>query len=128
MERIYSTSIYSISWGRLQKLSIRKDHIMFGIFKKASAKQSLEEENERVILHHYEGSVISAEYNVDDPDEYPFHALYPQGQGKIVYTINGKIVETYEGEFDSAQYSGKGKLIKNGEVFEGIFKENKFVE
>lgn len=28
---------------------------------------------------------------------------------------------------DSSQYSGKGKLIKSGDLFEGTFEENKFV-
>ena len=30
-------------------------------------------------------------------------------------------------KFDGGQYSGQGKLTRNGEVFEGTFKKNKFV-
>ena len=39
-----------------------------------------------------------------------------------------EVVEEYEGSFDGGQYSGEGKLTKNGEVYEGLFIENKFVE
>jgi len=53
--------------------------------------------------------------------------LFPHGVGKIKYIYDGKVVEEYEGEFDGGQYSGNGKLIKNGEVFEGVFSNNKFV-
>ena len=101
---------------------------MFGIFKKDPAKQRPEEQYEELVTQHYEGSVISAEYNVNDPDEYPFHSLFPHGKGKIIYTYDEKVVESYEGEFDGGQYNGEGKLIKNGEVFEGVFKENKFIK
>ena len=100
---------------------------MFNIFKKDPAKQDPQEESGEIVTDYYEGSVISSDFNVDDPDEYPFHSLYPHGAGKIVYTRNGEVVEEYEGEFVGGQYCGQGKLIRNGEVFEGTFKENKFV-
>jgi len=77
--------------------------------------------------HYYEGSVISTGYNLDCPDEYPFHSLLPHGEGKMTYFSNGKVVEYYEGEFYGGRYSGRGQLIRNDEIFEGIFKENKFV-
>ena len=93
---------------------------MFGLFESSS-------EEDAITTHHYEGSVISSDYNLDCPEDYPFHSLCPQGEGKITYFSNGEVVEYYEGEFDGGQYSGQGKLTRNGEVFEGIFKENKFV-
>ena len=85
------------------------------------------EDYEKIVLHEYQGQVISSEYNVNDPDEYPYHALFPHGVGKIKYIYDGEVVEEYEGEFDGGQYSGKGKLTKNGKVFEGEFSNNKFV-
>ena len=86
-----------------------------------------DEEYEKIVLHEYSGQVISSEYNVDDPDSYPFHALFPHGSGTIKYIYNGEVVEQYEGEFDGGQYSGQGKMIKNGETFVGEFKKNKFI-
>ena len=101
---------------------------MFGLFKKLDPeKQRPQEEYERIVTQHYEGSVISADYNVNDPDESPFHSLCPHGFGKIVYSFNDEVVESYEGEFDGGQYDGKGKLFRKGEVFEGEFNKNKFV-
>ena len=86
------------------------------------------EDYEGIVLHEYSGQVISSEYNVNDPDDYPYHALYPHGRGKMKYIYNGEVVEQYEGEFEGGQYSGNGKLIKDGKIFEGKFKNNKFVE
>ena len=102
---------------------------MFRIFKnKEQKKQRPQEEYQHIVTQHYEGSVISSDYNVNDPDEYPFHSLFPHGTGRIVYTSYGEVVEEYEGEFKGGQYDGKGKLTKNGDLFEGKFKENKFIE
>jgi len=58
-----------------------------------------------------------------------FHSLFPHGSGTIKYIYNhhGEVVEQYEGEFDGGQYSGQGKMIKNGETFVGKFKNNKFI-
>ena len=50
---------------------------MFSLFKKDPSKQRPEEEYELTVTQHYEGSVISSDYNVNAPDEYPYHALYP---------------------------------------------------
>ena len=87
-----------------------------------------DEDYENIVLHKYEGQVLSTEYNVNDPDEYPYHNIFPHGHGKIKYIYDGEVVEEYEGSFDGGQYSGEGKLTKNGEVYEGLFIENKFVE
>lgn len=91
-------------------------------------KPMRDEDYEGIVLHEYSGQVISSEYNVNDPDDYPYHALYPHGHGMIKYIYNGEVVEQYEGEFDGGQYSGHGKLIKDGKIFEGQFRNNKFVE
>jgi hypothetical protein len=54
--------------------------------------------------------------------------LYPQGKGKIVYKYGDEILEEYEGEFESGQYNGEGKLVdRHGEILKGKFTENKFV-
>ena len=100
---------------------------MFGWLKKDPEKQMPAEEYDGIVTQHYEGSVISSEYNVNDPDEYPYHNLFPHGQGKMTYTYSGEIVESYEGEFDGGQYSGLGKLFRKGQTYEGRFEENKFV-
>jgi hypothetical protein len=100
---------------------------MFKLLKKLQGAQSPAEDYEKIMLHEYQGQVISSEYNVNDPYEYPYHALFPHGDGKIKYIYDGEVVEEYEGEFDGGQYSGKGKLTKNGKVFEGEFSNNKFV-
>ena len=100
---------------------------MFKLLKKLQGAQRPAADYEKIVLHEYQGQVISSEYNVNDPDEYPYHALFPHGVGKIKYIYDGEVVEEYEGEFDGGQYSGKGKLTKNGKVFEGEFSNNKFV-
>jgi len=77
----------------------------------------------------YEGEVICGDYDVKDPSLYPFHNLFPHGQGKITYTdvATGEVVESYEGHFDGGAYHGPGKLMRFGEMFEGQFSENEFV-
>ena len=100
---------------------------MFGWLKKDPEKKRPDEEFKGIVTQHYEGSIISPEYNVNNPEEHPFHNLFPHGFGKLVYTYGGEVVESYEGEFDGGQYSGQGKLIRSGSVFEGVFKENNFV-
>ena len=84
---------------------------------------------------HYEGDVISPEYaaqSINRSDvseqEYPWHMLFPEGFGKLIYTYDDHIIEHYEGNFEAGQYNGKGKLIWEGEIFEGEFKENKFIQ
>ena len=55
---------------------------MFGWLKKDPEKQMPAEEYDDIVTQHYEGLVISSEYNVNDPDEYPHHNLFPHGQGE----------------------------------------------
>ena len=65
---------------------------------------------------------------MNNPDVYPFHNLFPDGKGKITYKLGDQTVQQYEGNFQGGQYHGQGVLIdKQGEVFEGIFKENLYV-
>jgi len=95
---------------------------MFGFGKKKSDKPPVE------TTCFYSGEVICGDYNVNDPDEYPFHNLFPHGRGKITYmTEGGEVVEEYDGEFEGGAYHGHGKLIRFGETYEGQFSENKFV-
>ncbi len=100
---------------------------MFNWIKKIGETRP-DEDYEDIVLHEYSGQVISSEYNVNDPDESPYHLLCPHGRGTIKYIYNGEAVEQYEGDFDGGQYSGNGKLVKDGKIFEGQFKNNKFVE
>ena len=108
---------------------------MFGWLKKSSDAEGGVSDSENVTTH-YEGGVISADYVAETLDRsdineqsYPYHMLVPHGQGKIVYKSGDMVVEQYEGEFAVGQYHGKGILIdRHGEVHEGEFKENLFVE
>ena len=111
---------------------------MFNLFKKKSDDVESDAENgfdPDSVTTYYEGEVLSPEYaaqtlNRDDHNDqdYPYHAIYPDGVGKITYKVGDEIIESYEGEFDAGQYQGKGKLTRRGEVFEGTFEGNKFVE
>ncbi len=127
---------------------------MFNLFKK---KDNTDETDNKGGLDYdpstvkvsYAGEVISPEYadrslvyvnnslreDFNDQD-YPYHYLLPHGKGKIKY-VDTKLaeenedeglLEEYEGEFDSGQYHGQGKLVfRTGEILQGEFKENKFV-
>lgn len=107
---------------------------MFGIFKKSSKIESDGYNPDKVIVH-YEGEVLSPDYaaetlNRDDINDqsYPHHALFPHGKGKLVYKLDGAVMEKYEGEFEAGQYQGTNRLIdRHGEVHEGEFKGNLFV-
>ena len=127
---------------------------MFNLFKKKGNTDEAANEggldyDPSTVKVSYEGEVISSEYaerslvyvnnslreDFNDQD-YPYHMLLPHGNGKIKY-VDTKLaeenedeglLEEYEGEFDSGQYHGQGKLVfRTGEILEGEFKENKFV-
>ena len=109
--------------------------MMLGFFKNNNDNVQDENFDPDDIKTHYEGGVMSAEYDartlnrkIPDRQDFPYHDLYPHGFGKITYKNGDYIIEEYEGEFEVGQYQGKGKLTLNGEVFEGTFKENRFVE
>ena len=89
----------------------------------------------------YEGEVLSPEYTARtlvlnegsdirknfNEQGYPYHNLFPDGKGKIVYKFEEQVLEEYEGDFQAGQYHGKGRLVdRYGEIFEGRFFENKF--
>ena len=107
---------------------------MFGMFKKSTASDDDGFDYDNVVTH-YEGGVISADYVADTlirPDinkqDYPYHTLHPHGHGKIIYSLDGEVIEQYEGEFEAGQYHGKGILVdRHGEIYEGQFKENLFI-
>ena len=128
---------------------------MFNLFKKKSEGKEPDENDgldydASTVKVSFNGEVISSEYaerslvivhnklreEFNDQD-YLFHMLLPHGKGKIKYTDprlaeenqDEGLLEEYEGEFDGGQYHGQGKLIfRTGEILEGEFKENKFVE
>lgn len=100
---------------------------MFGLFRKKKIQQKSDDyvnmNNVRVL---YDGEVICGDYDVNNPDDYPFHNLFPHGKGKIIYLEGETIVEQYEGEFKGGQYHGLGVLIdRHGEVFGGEFRSGK---
>ena len=103
---------------------------MFGIFgkKKTVSKTAEEYIDMDSVKVWYEGEVISGDYDLDNPSEYPFHNLFPHRVGKIIYSVNELVIEQYEGEFKVGQYHGSGVLIDRfGEILEGSFKENLYV-
>ena len=122
---------------------------MFGLFKEKKYKLPYIDDEGNIydadeITVHYEGTLISPEYAAetlvwqnngknlrDEFNTQPFshHMLLPHGKGKMTYKDSEDIIEQYEGEFQHGQYHGQGTLVdRHGEVFEGIFKENKFVK
>ena len=97
--------------------------------------------NEDEVRVFYEGEVLSPEYTAttlvftEDGDirqdfndqSYPYHNLFPDGEGKLIYKFEDQILEEYEGDFQAGQYHGEGRLVdRYGEIFEGKFIENKF--
>ena len=122
---------------------------MFGLFnKKDNILPYIDDEGNMYdaddVTVHYEGTLISPEYAAEtlvfqnngktlredfNTQPYPYHMLLPHGKGKMTYKDDGDIVEQYEGEFKHGQYHGQGTLVdRHGEVLEGKFKENKFIE
>lgn len=102
--------------------------MIFRLFREKKTKQELDEyvdmNDVRVF---YDGEVICGDYDVNNPDDYPFHNLFPHGKGKITYMVGDTVVEQYEGEFKSGQYHGQGVLVdRYGEVFEGDFQKNNY--
>ena len=103
---------------------------MFGIFgkKKKVSKTSNEGIDMDSVKVWYEGEVICGDYNLNNPSEYPFHNLFPHGEGKIIYSIDELVVEQYDGQFEAGQYQGSGVLIdRYGEILEGKFKDNLYL-
>ena len=111
---------------------------MFNLFKKGSEDNVIEETDgfdpDKVTVH-YEGEVMSPEYAAEtlmrdnfNTQSYPWHNLFPHGQGKLIYKdADGEVLEEYKGSFEAGQYHGQGTLIdRHGEVLEGEFRENKF--
>ena len=99
---------------------------MFGIFgkKKSVIKTSENYIDMDSVKVWYEGEVICGDYNLNNPSEYPFHNLFPDGKGKIIYMQSDQLAEQYEGQFKAGQYHGYGILVDcNGEIFEGKFVE-----
>lgn len=105
---------------------------MFGFFKRKTKEELTEFEETPLDMNKiktwYKGEVICGDYDLNKAEDYPYHNLYPHGEGHIKYTLNGKVIEEYKGEFRGAQYHGYGELIdRYGEVFRGQFWENYYV-
>jgi len=101
---------------------------MFGWFK--SRKLETEDPQARFydVAAHYEGEVDAADYwDPDSPEDYTGGNIIPNGTGKLTFSVNGEIRETYVGELSHGAYDGEGKLVRNGEVFEGEFERGKFL-
>jgi len=101
---------------------------MFGLFK--NRKLATENPQARFddVAAHYEGELDAADYwDPDSPEDYKGGHIIPNGTGKLTFSVNGEIRETYEGELSHGAYDGEGKLVRNGEVFEGEFEGGKFL-
>ena len=127
---------------------------MFKFFKKqkeVDITEQTDEWNSDNVKVYYKGEVLSPDYarytllfpndgtnirkDFNDQPKESYHLLCPDGYGQIIYTdVKGnsdgsdRILEQYEGEFDSGQYHGVGKLVdRHGEILQGEFKHNKFI-
>ena len=67
---------------------------MFGLFRKKNilANKPSDQIDLDKIRVFYEGEVISGDYDLNNPDDYPFHNLFPHGKGKITYMEGDNIV------------------------------------
>ena len=109
---------------------------MFKLFNSKKNEANHQNFDPDKVTVHYEGGVISPEYAAEtlnrtkiNNQNYPWHNLFPHGHGKITYKLNNEITEQYTGESEAGQYHGKVTLVdSNGEVFEGEFRENKFLK
>ena len=122
---------------------------MFGLFnKKDNIPPYIDDEGNMYdaddVTVHYEGTLISPEYAAEtlvwqnngkqlrddfNTQPYPHHMLLPHGKGKMTYKDGDESLEQYEGECLHGQYHGQGTLVdRYGEVLEGTFEENKFIE
>ena len=105
---------------------------MFRFFKKSKPKEFIHAKESPLDMSKvktwYHGEVICGDYDINDPQGYPYHNLYPHGKGHNVYSLNDKVIEEYKGDFEQGQYHGKGILAnRHGEVFRGQFWENSYV-
>ena len=96
--------------------------------------QKINEEIERKhtlfgsIRAYYEGEVDSADYwDPENPDDFKGGLITPDGEGKLTFKIDNKIIEQYEGNFDHGSYNGFGKLLRNGKKIKGWFDNGKYL-
>ena len=113
-------------------MAAKRGYVMFGLFRKKQKEVFNNVSDEPIDMDKvkvwYEGEVVSGDYDLNDIEDYPYHNLFPHGQGHIIYKLSGQNVEEYKGSFAGGQYHGYGNLIdRYGEVFEGEFWENSFV-
>ena len=76
----------------------------------------------------YEGHVLSPEYAayaLERKNSYiepsAHHNLIPHGYGIVTYLFEDEIIESYEGEFDTGEYHGHGKITFKGRQHVGKF-------
>ena len=101
---------------------------MFGWFKSKNLTTEDPDARFHEVGAYYEGEVDPADYwDPDRPEDYKGGYIIPDGTGKLIFTVNGEVRETYEGELSYGAYNGQGKLTRNGKVFEGEFEEGKFL-
>ena len=100
---------------------------MFGFSKKAKQAKIKKEDLYKKVEAYYEGSVDTADYwDPENLDETSCIPLLPNGIGKITFKLEGRLIESYEGDFVLGSYQGKGKLYRKGKVFEGSFHDGKY--
>ena len=80
------------------------------------------------IRAYYEGEVDSADYwDPENPDDFKGGLITPDGEGKLTFKIDNKIIEQYEGNFDHGSYNGFGKLLRNGKKIKGWFDNGEYL-
>ena len=100
---------------------------MFGWFKKKAAGEDPDARFNEVAAY-YEGDVDPVDYwDPENPEDYNGGHIIPDGFGKLTFSVNGEIRETYEGQLTHGAYDGEGKLWRNGKTFEGYFEGGKYV-
>ena len=69
---------------------------MFGLFSKKKKRLSDSKNEDYIDMDSvkvwYEGEVICGDYNLNNPSEYPFHNLFPDGDGGAVTDHNGTVL------------------------------------
>ena len=105
---------------------------MFKWFRKRNQKINQEIETRHMLFGsiraHYKGEVDSTDYrDPEKPEDFKGGLITPDDEGKLIFKIDNKIIEQYEGDFSHGAYNGWGKLLRNGQKIEGWFEHGQYL-
>ena len=105
---------------------------MFKWLRKRNLKINKEIERKNTLFGsvraYYEGEVDSADYwDPENPEDFKGGIILPDGEGKLTFKIDDKIIEQYEGDFNHGAYCGWGKLFRNGKIIKGWFDNGNYL-